>query len=52
VGDLLARRILENPCKDEADIYDQRETVVELKEKLKAIIAQKPELAVGVHKSS
>ncbi len=36
IGGDLARRILENPQKDEADIFDQREAVDELKAKLRA----------------
>ena len=34
VGEQLARRILANQSRDEADIYDQREAVAELKQKL------------------
>jgi pyruvate-ferredoxin/flavodoxin oxidoreductase len=34
VGEQLARRILTNQSKDEADIYEQREAVAELKQKL------------------
>jgi pyruvate-ferredoxin/flavodoxin oxidoreductase len=37
VGDTLVATLLKNPQKDEADIYDQRTAVAELKEKLKSI---------------
>ena len=37
IGDDLAAAILAAPQKDEADIYEQRERVAELKEKLKAV---------------
>jgi pyruvate-ferredoxin/flavodoxin oxidoreductase len=37
LGDALARRILLNRQKDESDIYDQRENVVELKRRLAGI---------------
>jgi pyruvate-ferredoxin/flavodoxin oxidoreductase len=39
VGDTLVSKILSNPQKGEADIYDQRQAVAELKNKLKAINA-------------
>jgi pyruvate-ferredoxin/flavodoxin oxidoreductase len=41
VGEALARRILENKSRDEADIHEQREAVAELKKNLIAIIAQR-----------
>ncbi len=37
VGDELVSKILSNPQKDEADIFDQRELVKELKAKLKGL---------------
>jgi pyruvate-ferredoxin/flavodoxin oxidoreductase len=37
VGDILVSTLLKNPQKDEADIYEQRVAVAELKEKLKGI---------------
>ncbi len=44
VGEPLARRILKNQSRDEADICEQREAVAELKKKLNTIIAQKDSL--------
>ncbi len=44
MGEPLARRILENQSRDEADIFEQREAVAELKKKLNTIIAQKDSL--------
>jgi pyruvate-ferredoxin/flavodoxin oxidoreductase len=48
VGEPLARRILKNQSKDEADIYEQREAVAELKKKLNAIIAQEDTLSTAL----
>jgi pyruvate-ferredoxin/flavodoxin oxidoreductase len=37
LGDALVRRLLQNKQKDEADIYEQREAVAELKRKLEGV---------------
>jgi len=48
VGPELARSILDAPQKDEADIYDQRERVVELKKKLAGLKDPKARRLLGV----
>jgi pyruvate-ferredoxin/flavodoxin oxidoreductase len=40
LGDDLVEKLLTNPQKDESDIYDQREAVAALKEKLKGIAGE------------
>jgi len=45
LGANFARQILDNPQKDEADIFEQRERVAELKKRLIEVIVQKNSLA-------